>query len=124
VLDQVEISTAHLIYSSNKDVLMRNFSVEVQFLNLHKTIFVEASSIVEASNKVYVDKVRVIKSQKGQSYEDGMSDYVVLVDVDGDHVSMTVKCRNVYEGIYNVSSSVLDILSIEELPPPEVQTAP
>ena len=115
MLNQVEIGIAHNVYAMGKEKIMRKFAVEVRFLELHKTIVVEAASIVEASNKVYVDKVRVVKTQKGETREGGMSDYLVLVDVDGDQVSMTVQCRNVYEGIYNVTSAVLDVLSIEEL---------
>ena len=116
MLNQVEIDMAHKVYSMYKEVVMKKFAVEIQFMELKKTVHVEAASIIEASNKIYVEKIRVVKTQKTTVCADGMNDYLVMVDVDGDQVQMTVHCRNVYEGIYNITSSVLDILSIEEIP--------
>lgn len=116
-LMQVDLDMAHAVYSVNKGVVMKQFSAQIKFLDLVKTVQIEAATMVEATNKLYVDLVRVVKTQKGATGDDGLSDFLVWVDVAGDHVTMTVRSRNVYESIYNVASGVLEVLSVEEIVP-------
>jgi hypothetical protein len=114
-LVQVDIDMAHAVYSMNKDVIMRRFLAKIKFLHLEKTVSIDAASMVEATNKLFVDLVRVVKTQKGDVSPDGVADFLVLVDVAGDLVSVSAKSRNIYESIYNITSSVLEVVSVEEV---------
>lgn len=115
VLDQIQIDMAHAVYAMGKEKVMKEFDVDVEFLGRQKTICVSAASILEATNKVYVEKARIVRAQKSAVDPSGLCEFLVEVDVDGERATTTIQCRNVYESIYNVSSSLLQVLAIREV---------
>lgn len=115
MLDQIQIDMAHAVYAMGKEKVVKEFDVDIEFLGRQKTIRVSAASILEATNKVYVEKVRIVRAQKSATDLDGVCGFLVEVDVDGERATTTIRCRNVYESIYNVSSSLLQVLAIREV---------
>lgn len=115
MLDQIQIDMAHAVYAMGKEKVVKEFDVDIEFLGRQKTIRVSAASILEATNKVYVEKVRIVQAQKSAVDPSGLCEFLVEVDVDGERATTTIQCRNVYESIYNVSSSLLQVLAIREV---------
>ncbi len=113
---QIDLDMAHWVYTQSKESRTRKFLVGIKFNGVSQDIIVYSETIISASNAVYCDLVRVLKTELvGVVEGSDMPRYRVVVDVAGQEHILHLEGRTIYESIYNVATSYLEVTYVEEL---------
>lgn len=120
-ISRFEIDDAREVQEMSNAVPLRQFAVTARLWGEEKDIKVTARSMLQATNDVIIERVRVTDMEQvaPAPAEGGRARFRVVVDFDGTLLTREIEADNIYQITYNISGSELEILRSRELGPAE-----